>query len=102
MQGQVCLITGATSGLGRATARELGRRGATLILVGRNAARGNAVAAAIARSNPKVEFIAADLSSLDRVRALTRSVRAQCLEQLIVQGRQLVEPSRYHAPLLAG
>src|SRR5688572_27132290 len=75
MEGKVCLITGATSGLGRAAARELGRLGATLILVGRNAGKGRAVATGIARSgNPKVEFIPADLGSLAQVRALARSV----------------------------
>ncbi|TLZ68139.1 MAG: SDR family NAD(P)-dependent oxidoreductase, partial [Methanobacteriota archaeon] len=40
---QVILITGATDGLGKATARELARRGATVLLHGRDQARGDAV-----------------------------------------------------------
>src|SRR5258707_8633291 len=46
MHGKTCLITGATSGIGLEAAEELARRGASLILVGRDAGRG---AAALAR-----------------------------------------------------
>ena len=39
MSGKVCLVTGATSGIGEVTARELASRGATVVLVGRNRER---------------------------------------------------------------
>ncbi|MCA1686557.1 MAG: SDR family NAD(P)-dependent oxidoreductase, partial [Planctomycetia bacterium] len=36
MNGQTCLVTGATSGIGEVTSQELARRGAKVLLVGRN------------------------------------------------------------------
>jgi len=36
MRGKICLVTGATSGIGKVTAMELATKGATVIIVGRN------------------------------------------------------------------
>ena len=47
MQDKVCLVTGATNGIGLVAARELARRGARVILVGRNPARCEASVAQI-------------------------------------------------------
>lgn len=68
------MVTGATAGIGFVTARELARRGATVIVVGRNAQRGAQAAEAIRREtgNPSVEFFPADLSSFAAVRGLAR------------------------------
>jgi retinol dehydrogenase 12 len=71
MQGQVCVITGATSGIGKAAAAALARQGAEVIVVGRDPGRTEATAAAIQADGappPKVEI--ADLARLDQVRAL--------------------------------
>ena len=71
MQGQVCVVTGATSGIGKAAAAALAQQGAEIIVVGRDPARAEATAAAIQASGappPKVEI--ADLARLDQVRAL--------------------------------
>ena len=71
MQGQVCVVTGATSGIGKAAAAALARQGAEIIVVGRDPARAEATAAAIQADGappPKVEI--ADLARLDQVRAL--------------------------------
>jgi len=71
MQGQVCVITGATSGIGKAAAAALARQGAEVIVVGRDPGRAEATAAAIQADGappPKVEI--ADLARLDQVRAL--------------------------------
>ncbi len=76
---QTCLITGATSGLGRATALELGRLGWSLWLVGRNPRRGEAVADRINRSGTgaQAQFIRADVSSLAAMRSLAAQVERQ-------------------------
>ncbi len=39
IRGRICLITGATSGIGKATAEALAKSGATVVLVGRDASR---------------------------------------------------------------
>jgi NAD(P)-dependent dehydrogenase (short-subunit alcohol dehydrogenase family) len=62
LEGLRALVTGATSGIGRAVAEELGHQGAEVIVHGRNAARGEAVADAITRGGAKTSFVAADLS----------------------------------------
>jgi NAD(P)-dependent dehydrogenase (short-subunit alcohol dehydrogenase family) len=71
MQGQVCVVTGATSGIGKAAAAALAQQGAEIIVVGRDPARAEATAPAIQAGGappPKVEI--ADLARLDQVRAL--------------------------------
>jgi NAD(P)-dependent dehydrogenase (short-subunit alcohol dehydrogenase family) len=77
MEGKICLITGATSGIGLVAARELARQGARLVLVGRNSAKCEAVTAQIRSEtgNPQVEALVADLSSQDHVRELARRFR---------------------------
>jgi retinol dehydrogenase 12 len=79
MQGRICLITGATSGIGRVTARELARRGATLMIVSRDRTRGEATLAELRAAGSKacVDLLHADLASQSSVRALGREVRKQ-------------------------
>jgi len=75
MSGKVCLVTGATSGIGRVTARELARMDATVVAVGRNRQKGEETVAEIKRrsANDKVEFMQADLSSQESIRDLART-----------------------------
>lgn len=70
LEGKRALVTGATSGIGRATAEALASERATVLLSGRDRARGAEVAAAIERGGGKAEFIAADLSKPAEVAAL--------------------------------
>jgi len=78
VQGKVCVITGATSGIGLAAAAALAARGAELALVGRDRARGEAVLGELRAQNPDLRAAVhyADLSSLDEVRRLAQELLA--------------------------
>jgi|SRR5215203_5302899 len=62
MGEKVCLITGATSGIGKATAMGLTNMGASVVMVGRNRGRGEAAMADIKESsgNASVDLMLAD------------------------------------------
>jgi NAD(P)-dependent dehydrogenase (short-subunit alcohol dehydrogenase family) len=75
---QVILVTGATDGLGRGVAERLAAGGATVLLHGRDDARGEATIADIrdATGNERLRWYRADLASLADVRALAERVTA--------------------------
>jgi len=77
MEGKVCLVTGATAGIGLVTARELARRGARVIGVGRSAERSADAARQIREQTgtSAVEYLVADLSSQAEVRRLAGEVK---------------------------
>ena len=76
MLGKVCLVTGGNSGIGLAAARGLARRGATVLLTGRDRSRGAAAAEELrALGAAAAEFLPADLSTIAAVRALAGEVR---------------------------
>ena len=72
MDEKVCLITGATSGIGKATAMELASMGASIVMVGRDRGRGEAALAEIKETsaNASVDLMLADLSSQEEIRRL--------------------------------
>ena len=72
MRGRICLVTGATSGIGKATALGLARLGATLVLVTRDPQRGATTVAEIKRQtgNDALDFLTADLTSQQSIRRL--------------------------------
>ncbi len=73
MGGKICLVTGATSGIGLETARALANRGATVVVLGRSPDRCAATAQVLAaESHSKVEPLVADLSVQSDVRRAAR------------------------------
>jgi NAD(P)-dependent dehydrogenase (short-subunit alcohol dehydrogenase family) len=86
MDRKVCLVTGATSGLGAATARALAQKGLSVVVVGRNRDRCEQVAAEIAQTTGnEVEWLLADLSVQSQIRRLADefTVRHDRLDVLV-------------------
>jgi NAD(P)-dependent dehydrogenase (short-subunit alcohol dehydrogenase family) len=77
---QTILITGSTDGLGKAAARELAVRGATVLLHGRDQARGDATLREIrhATGSDRLRFYLADFSALAPVRRLAEEIHTDC------------------------
>lgn len=75
--GHVCMVTGATGALGKAIANAFARRGATVVVVSRDEARGRALVVAVRQASGagSVELLQADLSDLRSVRNLAKSFR---------------------------
>jgi NAD(P)-dependent dehydrogenase (short-subunit alcohol dehydrogenase family) len=72
LEGKVALVTGATSGIGKAAAIQLAAQGATVIVHGRDADRGAAVVAEIENSGGSARFIGADLGEPAQALRLAR------------------------------
>lgn len=87
MDNPICLITGATDGIGKVTATALARKGYTVVLAARNEAKAAAVTSEIVAStaNRDVGYLTADLRSLAQLHRLaeTFSVRYPRLDVLI-------------------
>ena len=77
MTQSVVLVTGATSGIGYATALAFGREGARLVCSGRNATVGAALVAELRELGAEAEFVAADVSNEVQVRQLVERTVAR-------------------------
>ena len=79
MSRKICMVTGATSGIGKVTARELAQQGATVVVVGRSMQKSVATVNQIKEQtgNPSVQFMLADLSSQKDIRQLAEEFKSQ-------------------------
>ena len=72
-EGKTVLVTGSTSGIGRAAAEQFGSAGAHVIVTGRDETRGREVVDAIESAGGQARFVAADLSAPDGARSLAQA-----------------------------
>jgi NAD(P)-dependent dehydrogenase (short-subunit alcohol dehydrogenase family) len=73
LQDKTVLVTGGTSGIGRATAERFGAAGAQVVVSGRDEARGQEVVAAIENAGGRARFIGADLDAPNGARELAEA-----------------------------
>ena len=79
MIGKICLVTGGTNGIGKATAQALAQMGATIVIVGRDAQKAAQVSKEIqaASGSQNVDWLLADLSSQQDIRRLVAEFKSK-------------------------
>lgn len=75
LDNRVVVITGATSGIGRAAAEKFAGKGAMVILVGRNTRNGNDIVNSLANEGYKADFIKCDVSVENECEVLARVIK---------------------------
>jgi len=97
LQGKICLVTGATSGIGLATAWQLARLDATVVITGRDETRGQAALETIRQKSGRtaIHLLIADFSSLARVRRLAEEFTAQFPAlNVLINNAGIIPPTR--------
>jgi NAD(P)-dependent dehydrogenase (short-subunit alcohol dehydrogenase family) len=99
MNGEICVVTGATSGIGRATAIGLAKKGARVVLVARNQAKATQLVDEISkiRGVIKPEIVLADLSEMKQVCRASDEIRNRAGPGLSGEGAALTPCS--HRPI---
>lgn len=79
LAGKEIVVTGATDGIGKVTARELAKMGASVTIVGRDAGKGEAVVRELrqAAGHDRVGFVAGDLATQKGVRAAAATIKGK-------------------------
>jgi NAD(P)-dependent dehydrogenase (short-subunit alcohol dehydrogenase family) len=100
MDGKVALVTGGTSGIGKATAMALAAMGADVVVVGRDRERGERAAAEIrAQTGSRVDLALADLASQAGVRELAEGFKGRYDRlDVLVNNAGLVQSTRTESP----
>jgi NAD(P)-dependent dehydrogenase (short-subunit alcohol dehydrogenase family) len=78
MSGKVCVVTGASSGIGLQTSRALARQGATVIMASRGSGSGAQVAKDLAQEtgSEAIHFMPVDLSSMNDIRRFATELKS--------------------------
>src|SRR5688572_24655102 len=100
LAGKVVLITGATDGLGRGVAIALGQRGATLLVHGRDRARGEAVIRELrAVGSPEVRLYVADFAVLADLDRMANAILAgEPRLDALVNNAGIIQDRRHESP----
>ncbi|WKN44506.1 SDR family oxidoreductase [Tunicatimonas pelagia] len=80
MNDKICVITGANSGIGKVTARELAKQGAHVVMLCRNEEKAERAKEGILRvcGHSRVDIVLADLSSTQQIRSAAERINADC------------------------
>jgi NAD(P)-dependent dehydrogenase (short-subunit alcohol dehydrogenase family) len=101
MDNKICIVTGATSGIGKETAKALAVKGAFVIIVGRNEAKCIATVNSIKRHTKSslIDYICTDLSDLKQVRNLAERLKKkyQHIDVLVNNAGAYFKMQRYQS-----